>query len=117
MKFEKSKLEPLKITLGGHEYPAFLTNGGMMELEKLTGKSFFEVFNMFGTGTYTISDVIAATYVMLKGGGVDVTIEDIEQAEFNVKVLDVLNDALMNYGGVESILENPEGEQDKKKKK
>ena len=114
MKFQKSRLEPLTMTLGGNNYPVFLTNGGMMELEQLIDKRFTEIFEMFASGNYGAKDLMATTYVMLKGGGVKVTLEDLEDVEFSMGVIDILLAALSQYGKIESIMEVAE-ESDKKK--
>ena len=114
MRFEKSRLEPITMTLGGVKYPVFLTNGGMMELEELTGKKFTEIIDMYATGDYGAKDIRDTTYVMLRGGGVDVTLDDLEYAEFNLGIIDILQSALNNYGNIQSLLETPEGNEEKK---
>jgi len=114
MKFQKSRLEPLTLTIGGNDYPAFLTNSGMMELEQLTGKEFAEIFEMFASSKYGTKDLMATTYVLLKGGGVELTLEDLDSEPFNVGVIEVLLTALNNYGHVESSMESTEGEGKKK---
>ena len=114
MKFKKSRLEPLKITLDGNEYPAFITNGGMMELEELAGKSFPEIINMYVTESYTTKDLMHTTYIALKGGGVEVTLEDLETTGFSIGVVDILLAALNQYSQVDNIL-TPDKESGEKK--
>lgn len=116
MKFQKSRLEPLTMTLGGNDYPVFLTNGGMMELEQLINKKFTEIFEMFASGNYGAKDLMSTTYVMLRGGKVEVTLEDLEHTEFNMGVIDILLAALNQYGKIESLMDAPEDSDIKKSK-
>ena len=105
MKFEKSRLEPLKIDIGGVVYPARVTFGGMAELEEMLGMSFLEVFNKFGSDTFRVKEAQAILYVMLKGGGVEVTLEDLENVEFTIGTLDVMSDALARANTVVTAIE------------
>jgi hypothetical protein len=112
MKLEKSRLEPLKVELGGVEYPVRVTNGGMIELEELTGKPFSEIFESFIGNKFSVKEVRAALFIMLKGGGVELAIEDLDDIEFSIDCIGVMSDALLKANRVTSILEEQNSEKD-----
>ena len=120
MKFEKSRLEPLKIELGGIAYPVRVTFGGMAELEEKLELPFLEVFNKFMESELNAREVQAMLYVMLKCGGVEVTLEDMGDVEFTIDVLNVMSDALARANTVvmeiEEQKENAGGGEKKKEK-
>ena len=105
MKFEKSRLEPLKIDIGGVTYPVRVTFGGMAELEEILGMPFLEIFNKFISEKFNAKETQVLLYVMLKGGGVEVTLEDLDEAEFTADILGVMSDALMRANTVLTLIE------------
>lgn len=121
MKFEKSRLEPLKIDIGGVIYPVRVTFGGMAELEEILEMPFLEIFNKFIENSFNARETQATLYVMLKGGGVEVALEDLDDAEFTADTLGVMSDALMRANTVVTLIEEQKeketGESGEKKKK
>ena len=117
MKFEKSRLEPLKIDIGGIEYPVRVTFGGMAELEEILGTPFLEIFNKFIVNTFNANETMAVMYVMLKGGGVEVTLEELKDAEFTADILGVMSDALMRANKVITALDEQQETEDGADKK
>ena len=119
MKFEKSKLEPLKLNIGGTEYPLRATFGGMAELEELFEMPFLEIFNKFIANNYKANEIKKVLYVLLKGGGVELAIEDLDDVDFATDAIDVLSDALLRANTVVSAIEEqktPEDAGSEKKK-
>jgi len=82
MKFEKKKIDPVMISIGGVEYPAKLTNRAMIELEEITGEVYTALFTRIETLTATLKDLQIILYVALKGGGVELTLEDMLDSEY-----------------------------------
>ncbi len=85
MQFVKSNLEPITITINEVEYPARLTFRALAELEELTHESFMTLFNRFAEGDFIIADILNILYVSLKYGGVEVTIDDIQEMDFSTE--------------------------------
>ena len=120
MKFEKSRLEPLKIDIGGTIYPVRITFGGMAELEEMLGMPFLEAFNLFISNTFGVKEVKTILYVMLKGGGVELTPDDLDDVDFTTDIIDVISDALLRANKVVSELaeqQEPSGQGDGSTKK
>lgn len=120
MKFEKSRLEALKLELGGITYPVRVTFGGMAELEELLQMPFLEIFNKIISNNFNAKEIQVTLYVMLKGGGVEVTLEDLADCDFTTDVLGIMSDALLRANMVISALDEQkepqeDGENDKKK--
>ena len=85
MKFVKSNLEPINIELNGEQYPARLTFRALAELEELTKVSFLIFFDKFANGSFKTNDIIHILYVALKFGGVDVTLDDLRDVDFDTE--------------------------------
>ena len=119
MKFEKRKLDPVLITLGGVEYPAKLTNRAMIELEDITGQSYTAFLEKVENGSAGILDVQTLLYAALKGGGVDLTLDDMLDADFSLfesaDIMSKLGDVLDRAVGIETDLDTA-GTTGKKKK-
>ncbi len=85
MKFVKSNLEPIAIELNGEKYPAKLTFRALAELEELTRVSFMTLFDRFANGNFNTNDIINILYVALKYGGVEVTLDDLQDMDFDTE--------------------------------
>ncbi len=83
MKFKKSNLEPITIEINGEKYPARLTFRALAELEELTKVSFITLFNKLAEGSFETNDIIYVIYVALKYGGVEVTLDDLNDTDFD----------------------------------
>jgi len=90
MKFVKSKLDPITIKIGGIEYPARLPFSALAEIEELTGESFFNAFNGFNAEI-----LLKLTYAALKGGGVELEYQDLEDCEFSMEDLNEMTNKIM----------------------
>ena len=121
MKFEKSRLEPIKLSLGGVDYPVRVTFNGMAELEEKFELSYTEVLDKCISQNLKAKEVQFILHVLLKGGGVEVTLDDLNKVDFTIDVFDALSDALIKANKVMSALEDtkdPEnGGNDTEKKK
>ena len=96
MQFQKSKLEPITIELGGEKYPARLPFKALAELEELTKMSFMTLFDKFATASFTSNDLINILYIALKYGGVEVEIDDLQEMEISSEVLRTVMDEIAN---------------------
>lgn len=110
MKFEIKRLAPVSINIDGIDFPAFLPNKALLELEKLCGDSFLSIFNRFAVGDYTISDIINMLFVAFKHGGVEISIEDIREMEFNMtrhkSIMAGIGELMKHTQSVESSIAN-----------
>jgi len=90
MRFERSRLESVIITVGGVGYPARLPFKALAELEELSRESFMILFDRFATGNFNIADILNIVYVALKNGGVELTLEDLNDIDFTSDDLRIL---------------------------
>ena len=113
MKFEKSRLAPIELELGGVKYPVRVTFSGMAEFEEKFSMPFSEVFNKFMTQDLNAKELQFILWVLLKGGGVEVTLEDLDGVDFSIDTLDVLSEALLKANKITTSLagqQNTDGE-------
>ena len=105
MKFELKRLEPVIITIQGKDYPAKLTHRAIIELEELTGMGHIEFLSKLEGATTNIKDIQLLLYVSLKGGGVDVTLDDLLDHDFtisdNTKLLTALAEVIDRAIGID----------------
>jgi len=92
----------------------------MAELEEKLELPFLEVFNKFMESELNAREIQAMLYIMLKCGGVEVTLEDMGDVEFTIDALNVMSDALARANTVvmeiEEQKENAGGGEKKKEK-
>ena len=118
MKFEKSRLEPIKIKVNGVLYPARINFNAMAELEEKLGMPFFEVINKFSGENFSARETQAVLYAMLIGGGVKVKMEDLDDADFPADIVSVMSDVLWAANAVVTEIEEQKednGEDSEKK--
>jgi len=122
MKFIKSNLDPVIIVINEVEYPAKLTFRALAELEEITETTFMRLFSKMEGSNLTAEELIKMTYVSLKAGGLDITLDDLFDNDFNVKstnnMMTQIGKLLTRTMKVVSILESEEavdGDDDKKK--
>ena len=105
------------ISIGGVKYPAKLTNRAMIELEDITGQSYTVFLQKVEDGSAGICDVQTLLYAALKGGGVDVTLDDVLDSDFSLfesaDIMGKLGDVLDRAIGIETDLDT-EGVTEKK---
>ena len=96
MKFEKSRLDPIKLELGGVEYPVRITFKSMAYLEEALGMPFMELVEkkFSGYGSMSAIEIQHALYALLIGGDVEVDIKDLAEVDFTLDVIDILMLAL-----------------------
>ncbi|MCL2197314.1 MAG: gene transfer agent family protein [Defluviitaleaceae bacterium] len=82
MKLEKRKLDPVIIKINGVDYPAKLTHRALLELEDITGEMFISLFAKMENTDLSSLGILQIIYVALKGGGVDLTLDDLLDTEF-----------------------------------
>ena len=120
MKFEKSRLEPLKLELNGIEYPVRVTFNAMAEFEEYFNLPYAEIIDKLMMQNINAKELQFILWVLLKNGGVDVALDDLDDADFTVDTLGVMADALTKANKVVTALaeqSEQESGKDKKKKK
>jgi len=117
MKFQKSRLEPLKIELGGIKYPIRVTFDGMAEFEEKFNMPYLEVFNKLMVQDLTAKEVQFILFVLLKGGKVEVALEDLDDVDFSADILGVMSDALLKANQVVTELAEMQDQADGDAKK
>ena len=117
MKFEKSRLEPLKVDIGGVEYPVRMKISGMIEIEEILGESFFSAYNRFAVNNFGTNDIKVFLYAVLKGGGVDVSLDDLDDVDFTIDILTSIDDVVSRSSKVSDVPVDTDEDSDKKKLK
>lgn len=112
MKFEKSRLEPIKIELGGVEYPINANFNAMAELEEKFELAYSEVINKIASQNLNARELQFVLWVLLKNGGVEVTLEDIADTAFTFDIIDIMADALIRANKVLSIIAEQANQED-----
>jgi len=119
MKFEISRLEPVKVVICGNEYPLRLPFRGLAELEELLKENFFKIFDKFTNQEYGKNETEHILYVMLKCGGVELNISDLEDIDFSVDIMNAMTLVLSRSHNVQPLIDESiltEGTQNAKKK-
>ena len=117
MKFEKSRLEPLKVDISGVEYPVQMKISSMMEIEEILCESFFSAYNRFAVNKFNTNDIKVFLYAALKGGGVEVSLDDLDDVDFTIDIIKSIDDVIARST---KIPDDPTGlieDVDKKKRK
>ena len=107
MKFEKSRLEPVRVDIGGVEYPAQIKIGGMLEIEEILGESFFSAYDRFAINKFSANDVKLFLYAALKGGGVEVSLDDLDDVDFTIDVIKSIDDVIARSIKISDSLAEP----------
>ena len=119
MKFEKSRIDPIQLELGGVSYPVRMTFKSMAYLEEKLGIPFMEIvetkFSMYGA--MNAVEIQHALYAMLIGGGVDVSFDDLANVDFTVDVIDTLVEVLAKANKVLTTVDVDLLGEDQKKNK
>jgi len=117
VKFIKSNLDPIIITICGTDYPALLSFRALTELEELTGEGFNITMNKFAVGDYSPSDILKVVFVSLKGGGVDVVYDDLLSIDYSTELMTHLTqkttDLFLRHAGINDM--GKDEDDDKKK--
>jgi len=117
MKFEKSRLEPMKLELGGVKYPIQVTFSTMADFEEYFNLSYTKVLDKLLEQNLNTKELQFVLFKILQTGGVELALEDLDTVDFTIDTLSVLTDALMRANKVLSILtEAIEADEDDKKK-
>ena len=116
MKFEKSKLDPLMLEIGGIQYPLKVSFTAMAEFEEYFSMSYQQVLEKLLEQNLNVKEFQFVLYTLLKAGGVDLVLEDLDDADFTLDALNVMTDALIRSNKVLSILAEPTEGTAKKKK-
>ena len=121
MKFEKSRLKPLQLELGGIKYPVRVTFNAMADFEERFGIPYAEIIPKITGQDLNIKDLQFVLFTLLKNGGVEVALEDLNSVDFTLDILDVMADALLKANKVfpllEALTDQAEQESGKSKKK
>ena len=104
MKFEKSRLEPLKLEIGGVQYPIQATFNAMAEFEEHFSMPYQGVLDKLLAQDLNARELQFVLFTLLKNGGVELELEDLNDADFTIDTLNVMTDALMRANKVISIL-------------
>jgi hypothetical protein len=104
MKFEKSKLEPIFLEMGGTKYPVKVTFNAMADFEEYFSKSYQQVLDKLLAQDLNTKELQFVLYTLLKTGGVELTLEDLDDADFTLDTLSVMTDALMRANKVLSVI-------------
>lgn len=98
MQFIKREIEPQKIKIGGHEYPAIYSFKAIKEQENYTGYAHTITTTRIATNTFTAKDLIGVLFGMLTAAGVECTPDDIaetitldDETELIGRVVDIMN--------------------------
>lgn len=118
MKFQKRKLDPVLIEIDGIQYPSKLTNRVMIELEEITGLSHIEFLSKIENATAKLEDIQTLLYVSLKGGGVELTLNDMLEADFTLMdqaaITNALSEVIDRAVGIATDLDSGEANDEKK---
>ena len=110
MKFVKSNLDPVEIEINGTKYLARLPFAALAELEELTGESFIQLFDKIDSGRMTVDELMKMLYVALKGGGVDITLPDLQENDFSLaavhEMMNKIGQLLTRTMNVEPVTES-----------
>ena len=115
MKFEKSRLEPLKINLGGLEYPVQVSFSAMARFEEYFDMPFIDVFEKLGdVEKLKTLEVRQVLYIMLESAGVELDISDLDGVAFNLDALNIISEALDQANKVVNVLDDAGETEDSK---
>lgn len=122
MDFNLKKLEPILVEIHEEKYPTRMTNRAVKELEEMWGIKYFALFDKIAGAGLEINEMIDVIYVTLKGGGVKVEREQLEDIEITAQFITHANDTIIklfdNSQRIESILEDDkESDEEKNAKK
>ena len=116
MKFEKNRLDPLFVEIGGVEYPIRFPVRGMAEVEDLFKENFYSVIARLSEQKISGEEITKLLYVMLKCGGVELELEDLQDVDFNFEIIGKIMELLGRTNKVVSKLQDHK-QGDKKKPK
>ncbi|MCL2248676.1 MAG: hypothetical protein FWC13_05355 [Oscillospiraceae bacterium] len=115
MKFEKSRLEPLKINLGGVEYPVQVNFSAMARFEEYFDMPFIDVFAKLGdVGKLKALELRQVLYIMLESAGVELDVSDLDGVLFNIDTLNVISEALDRANKIVNVLDDAGETEDSK---
>jgi len=121
MKFVKSKLEPVMVTINDTEYPAILNFKALAELEEITGEDFHKTVDAFVNKGVSPIKLLKMMHVALKAGGVDIQLDDLLGIDYDIKLVghfsEKMTELLVRSLKTDDIIADDDTKSDKKKTK